>query len=126
LASLRKPDPTLLWHGEIKPGLVPRGCLENILTKLEPVEDIGCLGDSAALLAGYAQKWNGHGAEKAEIKAAQMFCEIQLGQLLGPNPGQGSNYSPDQKGFAQIRMRIQACRLSASRTSAAITAGATR
>jgi hypothetical protein len=30
-----------------------------------------------------------------------MFCEIMLGQLLGPNPGQGSNYDPAAKGFTQ-------------------------
>jgi hypothetical protein len=30
-----------------------------------------------------------------------MFCEIAIGQLLGPNPGRGSNYSPEEKGFAQ-------------------------
>jgi hypothetical protein len=45
------------------------------------------LWDSAAWLAGLAQKWNGHGQEKNEVKSAQMFCEIRLGQLLGPNPG---------------------------------------
>lgn len=39
------------------------------------------------VLAGLAQKWNGHGREKNEIKSAQMYCEIELGQLLGPNPG---------------------------------------
>ncbi len=29
------------------------------------------------------------GREKNQIKAAQMFCEIELGQRLGPNPGWG-------------------------------------
>lgn len=90
LVTIVKPEDELaLWHGDIKPGLVPRGFAESILSKIEPVENVGFLWDSAAQLAGYAQKWNGHGAEKAEIKAAQMFCEIQIGQLLGPNPGHG-------------------------------------
>jgi hypothetical protein len=34
-------------------------------------------------------------AEKAEIKSAQMFCEIILGQLLGPNPGEGARTDLD-------------------------------
>jgi hypothetical protein len=55
----------------------------------------------AARLAGLAQQWNGHGAEKAEIKSAQMFCEITLGQILGPNPGQGHN-SVERNELGQI------------------------
>ena len=40
--------------------------------------------------AALCQKWNGHGREKRELKTAQMYCEIQLGQVLGPNPGRGT------------------------------------
>ena len=76
---------------ELKPGLVPRGFSETVLAQIEPVNDVEMLWNGAAKLAGEAQRWNGHGAEKAEIKSAQMFCEIQLGQLLGPNPGQGQH-----------------------------------
>jgi hypothetical protein len=50
----------------------------------------GFAGLWAANLAGEAQRWNGHGAEKAEIKSAQMFGEILLGQRLGENPGRAS------------------------------------
>ncbi len=49
--------------------------------------------DGATTLAGLAQKWNGHGREKNQIKAAQMFCEIELGQRLGPNPGGGGDHT---------------------------------
>jgi hypothetical protein len=48
------------------------------------------LYDAAAHFAGLAQKWNGHGKEKTEIKSAQMYCEVRLGEVLGPNPGQGT------------------------------------
>jgi hypothetical protein len=34
-------------------------------------------------------------AEKAEIKWAQMFCESTIGQLLGPNPGEGARTDLD-------------------------------
>jgi hypothetical protein len=57
------------------------------------------LWDAATTLAGEAQKWNGHGREKNEIKAAQMFCEITLGQLLGPPLGSGVQ---DQNSHANL------------------------
>lgn len=72
------------------PGVIERGAAEHLLARIEAVDDPAVLWDGAAFLAGLAQKWNGHGQEKAEVKAAQMFCEIRLGQILGPNPGQGT------------------------------------
>lgn len=77
------------WRRTLGPGLVPRGFAEHVLETVAPVEDPALLWDGATTLAGYAQKWNGHGAEKSEIKSAQMFLEIMIGQLLGPSPGQG-------------------------------------
>jgi hypothetical protein len=71
----------------IEPGLVPTGFAEHVLEQAASIDDPAQLWDGATTLAAAAQKWNGHGREKAEIKAAQMFCEIQLGQLLGPPPG---------------------------------------
>lgn len=53
------------------------------------VADPAVLWDAATECAALAQKWNGHGREKTEIKSAQMFVEIELGQRLGPNPGGG-------------------------------------
>lgn len=76
------------WEG-LSPGLVPRGFAEAALDRLRVVDDPRVLYDGSAYLAGLAQKWNGHGQEKSEIKSAQMFCEVRLGQLLGPNPGHG-------------------------------------
>jgi 16S rRNA G966 N2-methylase RsmD len=69
------------------PGLIPTGFAEAVLDRIVNLDDPRLLYDSSADLAGLAQKWNGHGQEKTEIKAAQMFCEVRLGQLLGPNPG---------------------------------------
>lgn len=79
---------------DLGPGLVPAGFAEQMLERTGQIGDARTLYDGAAYLSGLAQKWNGHGAEKREIKAAQMFCEIRLGQLLGPNPGMGSQDSP--------------------------------
>ena len=86
-----------LWEG-LAPGSVPRGYAERALSVITEVSDVEFLWTGAAAFSGLAQKWNGHGAEKAEIKSAQMFCEIQLGQLLGPNPGAGGIAERDQKG----------------------------
>jgi len=71
----------------VEPGMVPRGFAETVLTRALDMDDPERLWEGATTLAGLAQKWNGHGQEKAEIKSAQMFCEIQLGYLLGPRPG---------------------------------------
>jgi hypothetical protein len=74
---------------DLGPGLVQPGFSETLLERIAVIESPRLLYDGSAYLAGLAQKWNGHGAEKNEIKAAQMFCEVRLGQLLGPNPGHG-------------------------------------
>jgi 16S rRNA G966 N2-methylase RsmD len=72
---------------DMAPGAVPRGFAEKMLTRAAETSDPRLLYDGSAYFAGLAQKWNGFPAEKNEIKAAQMFCEIRLGQLLGPSPG---------------------------------------
>jgi hypothetical protein len=82
-------DVLALIDRPVEPGLVPRGFAEEVLTRAAAVEDPEVLWNGATTLAGLAQKWNGHGQEKNEIKAAQMFCEIQLGHVLGPNPERG-------------------------------------
>lgn len=71
----------------IGPGLVPTGFAEALLERVVSVDDPRMLYDAAAHFAGLAQKWNGHGKEKTEIKSAQMYCEVRLGDVLGPNPG---------------------------------------
>lgn len=74
---------------DMAPGMVPRGFAEKMLTRAAETSDPRLLYDGSAYFAGLAQKWNGFPAEKNEIKSAQMFCEIRLGQLLGPNPERG-------------------------------------
>jgi 16S rRNA G966 N2-methylase RsmD len=75
----------------IGPGLVPTGFAEALLERVASVDDPRMLYDAAAHFAGLAQKWNGHGKEKTEIKSAQMYCEVRLGEVLGPNPGAGGD-----------------------------------
>ena len=60
------------------------------------MDDPALLWDTATTCAALAQKWNGHGAEKNEIKSAQMFVEIELGQRLGPNPGAGGDHKSEE------------------------------
>lgn len=74
---------------DVSPGLVPIGFSESVLKRALEVDEPAVLYDAATTFAGLAQKWNGHGREKSEIKSAQMFCEIELGQRLGPSPGSG-------------------------------------
>jgi hypothetical protein len=71
----------------VDPGLVPIGFAETVLEAVLAIDEPESLWNGATTLAGEAQKWNGFGREKNEIKAAQMFCEIELGQRLGSNPG---------------------------------------
>jgi DNA modification methylase len=85
-----------LIDGPVEPGLVPRGFAETVLARALDVDDPEQLWDGATTLAGLAQKWNGHGQEKAEIKSAQMFCEIQLGHVLGPAPQWGNRYQEQE------------------------------
>lgn len=74
---------------DLGPGTVAVGYGEWVLERAAEVDDPALLWNGATTLAGLAQKWNGHGQEKREIKAAQMYVEIELGQRLGPNPGAG-------------------------------------
>lgn len=76
-----------LVPADLGPGNVPTGFAESMLERARRIEDPALLWDGATTAAALAQKWNGHGREKNELKAAQMFCEVELGQRLGPNPG---------------------------------------
>jgi hypothetical protein len=67
---------------DLRPGLVPTGFAERILERCRDVDDLAILWDTATTCAALAQKWNGHGQEKNEIKSAQMFVEIELAQRL--------------------------------------------
>src|SRR5258707_3629060 len=73
---------TELVPANLGPGLVPTGFAEMVLAAAAKIEDPVQLWDGATTAAGLAQKWNGHGQEKRELKSAQMFCEVELGQRL--------------------------------------------
>jgi hypothetical protein len=75
---------------DIRPGMIPRGWAEDILADARRSCDPADLWHGSLRLGSLAQEWNGHGLEKAEVKSAQMFCEILLAQWLGPNPGWGN------------------------------------
>ncbi len=72
----------VLVPADVSPGLVPVGFSEAILKRAADIDDPALLWDGVTTFAALAQKWNGHGRERNEIKAAQMFCEIELGQRL--------------------------------------------
>ena len=88
------------------PGLIPSGFAEMVLERSPAVDDPAVLWDTATTCAALAQKWNGHGREKSEVKTAQMYVEIELGQRLGPNPGQGARTDladlPHAEGLADL------------------------
>jgi hypothetical protein len=69
-------------RSDLAPGMVATGFAEIVLARIAEIDDPAALYDIATTCAGLAQKWNGHGREKAEIKTAQMYCEIELGQRL--------------------------------------------
>jgi 16S rRNA G966 N2-methylase RsmD len=73
---------TELVPAGLGPGLIPAGFSERVLMRAAEYDDPAALWDGATSLAALAHKWNGHGQEKNEIKAAQMFLEIELGQRL--------------------------------------------
>jgi 16S rRNA G966 N2-methylase RsmD len=71
------------------PEEVSPGYAEAVLSRLEGC-DPKTLWSGSALFQGLAQNWHGHSAARNEMKTAQMFCEVHLGQAFGPNPGQGA------------------------------------
>ena len=95
----------------IGPGMVPTGFAEEVLERASaatPPE----LWNGATNCAALAQKWNGFPREKAEMKTAQMFCEVELGQHLGPRPGQGSRTDLADDNFSHARSLIPSERAS--------------
>lgn len=101
---------TELVPANLSPGLVPAGFAEMVLAAAAEIEDPAQLWDGATTAAALAQKWNGHGREKRELKAAQMFIEVELGQLLGPPLGKG-NYDLEDS-HANLRDLVPPGRLS--------------
>jgi 16S rRNA G966 N2-methylase RsmD len=96
----------------VGPGLVPIGFAETVLKRAAEVDDPAMLWNAATEFAGYAQKWNGHGREKNEIKTAQMYCEVELGQRLGPPIGSGPALDDLESSRANFQDLLPAPRVS--------------
>jgi SAM-dependent methyltransferase len=78
-----------LLPARIEPGGVPAGFAERVLAAASATNDANAIWDAATTLGAWVRKWSGHTAERRELARAQVFCEIELGQILGPNPGHG-------------------------------------
>lgn len=77
----------------LTPSDIAVGFAESRLEMIRAADDPSWLWTAARAAAAYAQLWRGHGAATTEAKSLQMFCEIQLGQVLGPNPGSGGDHT---------------------------------
>jgi site-specific DNA-methyltransferase (adenine-specific) len=87
---------------DIGPGLVRPGMAEDILAvvlTLEQEDDIARLWDGATTFDAAVEKFQGYRDEQHELRRSNAYCEIQLGHLLGPNPGAGPGRG--KKGSAQ-------------------------
>ena len=72
------------------PGLVRLGMAEEVLERvleMNEEDDIAALWDGATTSDALAHKWQGHVMEQGEFRRSQLYCEVQLGQVLGPSPG---------------------------------------
>jgi hypothetical protein len=91
---------------DLGPGPVPRGFAETVLARCQAME-ADLLWHDATTLAALAQKWNGSSYERSELKKAQMYLEIELGQRLGPNPGAGPGRGKGPRGDLLPKQRIE-------------------
>jgi len=73
-----------LGPSEIRPGFADR-FLPVLVEQQDPV----VLWDSVTNCDALVQKWVGHVDAQDEVRYLQIYCEIQLGQLLGENPRAG-------------------------------------
>ena len=85
----------------LDPGQIERGFAAANLALIRANDDPEWLWNSARAAAIYAQVWAGHAEKRDEMEAAQLICEIQLGQVLGPNPGDDGK-GPGKSLYANI------------------------
>lgn len=78
-----------LVPADLAPGLVPAGLAESVLAAIDGVEDVDMLWEAATSFDGLAQKFLGYSEERAELQMAQLFCLVEIAQLVGPNPEHG-------------------------------------
>lgn len=73
----------------IDPALVTPGLAETFVPEIVEMTDPEALWASATTCDALVQKWVGHATAQEEAGYLQLYCEIQLGQVLGPPPGNG-------------------------------------
>lgn len=71
----------------LDPGLVETGFAELFVPAIVEMDDAAALWESATTCDGLVQKWVGHATAQEEAGYLQLYCEIQLGEVLGPPPG---------------------------------------
>lgn len=103
---------SLVILDDLGPGMVPTGWSEKVLARGLECGDAVSLWHDALKLGSLAQQWNGHGKEKTEIKCAQMFCEILLGEQLGPRPGWGNQHGSLSHAISSVEGLIPQPRIS--------------
>jgi hypothetical protein len=69
-------------------GLVWSGFAEYALEQAAVLDD-EALWDSATSCDALVQKYQGDTEKQDELRRAQLFCEVEIAQRLGPNPGDG-------------------------------------
>lgn len=67
-------------------GLVWSGFAEYALEQAAVLDD-EALWDSATSCDALVQKYQGDTEKQDELRRAQLFCEVEIAQRLGPNPG---------------------------------------
>ena len=74
----------------IDPSLVTPGLAETFVPDIVAMTDPVALWESATTCDALVQKWVGHATAQEEAGYLQLYCEIQLGDVLGPPPGKGA------------------------------------
>jgi site-specific DNA-methyltransferase (adenine-specific) len=73
----------------VDPALVTPGLAETFVRAIVAMDDPEALWESATTCDALVQKWVGHVTAQEEAGYLQLYCEIQLGEVLGPPPGAG-------------------------------------
>jgi hypothetical protein len=89
---------------ELRPEMVDADFAERILVQAQQVAEPSVLWVDRTVLDGKAAEWRAYGIKSPGLVAAQRFIEIEVAQLLGPNPGSGGDrrsgdFEPNNDGY---------------------------